>query len=147
MKREATTKIEIIDYRRNMRRKGKKYIGLLTLLLITLMFSISSAEIPGSINFEGFLTESGSPIDETVEMTFSIYDSESAVSPLWAQSQVIEVKKGMYSIVLSSFPNKVLLGAQYYLGVEVGTEHGSICLGRTRLTMVRPENIIFNYSL
>jgi len=147
MKREATTKIEIIDYRRNMRRKGKKYIGLLTLLLITLMFSISSAEIPGSINFEGFLTESGSPIDETVKMTFSLYNSESTESPLWVQSQVVEVKKGMYSIVLNSFPNKVLLGAQYYLGVEVGTEHGSICLGRNRLAMVKSGNITSNYSL
>ncbi len=130
-----------------MKRKGKKYIGLLTLLLITLMFSISSAEIPGSVNVEGFLTDSGLAIDETVEMTFSLYDSEFAVSPLWTQSQVIEVKKGMYSIVLSSFPNKVLLGAQYYLGVVVGTEHGSICLGRNRLTVVRPDKFVFNYSL
>jgi hypothetical protein len=136
-----------MDNRRNMKRKGMKYIGLLTLLLITLMFSISYAEIPGSVNVEGFLTDSGLAIDETVEMTVSLYDSESAVSPLWTQSQVIEVKKGMYSIVLSSFPNKALLGAQYYLGVEVGTEHGSICLGRNRLTVVRPDKLIFSHSL
>jgi hypothetical protein len=129
-----------------MKRKGMKYIGLLTLMLITLMVSISSAEIPGSVNVEGFLTDSGLAIDETVEMTFSLYDSESAVSPLWTQSQVIEVKKGMYSIVLSSFSNKVSPGAQYYFGVEIGTEHGSICLGTNRLT-VRPEKIIFNRSL
>ena len=147
MKKEATTNIENYDPRRNMRRKGKKYIGLLTLMLITLMFSISSAEIPESINFKGFLTESGSPIDETVKMTFSLYNSESAESPFWSQSQVIEVKKGLYSIVINSFPNKVLLGAQYYLGVEVGTEHGSICLGRNRLAMVRSGNITSNYSL
>ena len=76
-----------------MRRKGKKYIGLLTLLLITLMVSIISAEIPGSVNVEGFLTDSGLAMDETVEMTVSLYDSESAVSPLWTQRQVIEVKK------------------------------------------------------
>jgi hypothetical protein len=57
------------------------------------------------------------------------------------------VRKGKYSIVLSSFPNKVLLGAQYYLGVEVGTENGSICLGRNLLTVERPEKIVFNYSL
>ncbi len=130
-----------------MKRKRMKYIGLLTLLLITLMFSISYAEIPGNVNVEGYLTDSGLAIDETVEMTVSLYDSESAVSPLWTQRQVIEVKKGMYSIVLSSFPNKVLLGAQYYLGVEVGTEHGSICLGRNRLTVVRPDKIILSHSL
>jgi hypothetical protein len=130
-----------------MIRKEKKYIGFFTLLLITLMFGISSAEIPGSVNLEGSLTDAGLPVDETVEMAFSLYDSESAVIPLWTQRQVIEVKKGRYSIVLSSFPNKVLLGAQYYLGVEVGTENGSICLGRNQLTVARPEKITFNYSL
>jgi hypothetical protein len=130
-----------------MREKGKKYIGFFTLLLIMLMFGISSAEIPGSINLERSLRNSGLSVDEKVEMTFSLYDSEAAVAPLWTQRQVIEVKKGRYSIVLSSFPSKVLLGAQYYLGVEVETEFGSICLGRNLLTMARPEKIVFNYSL
>jgi hypothetical protein len=111
------------------------------------MFGISSAEIPGSINLEGSLRNSGLSVDEKVEMTFSLYDSEAAVAPLWTQRQVIEVKKGRYSIVLRSFPSKVLLGAQYYLGVEVETEHGSICLGRNLLTVARPEKIVFNYSL
>jgi hypothetical protein len=130
-----------------MIRREQKYIGFFTLLLITLMFGISSAEIPRSVNLEGSLTDAGLPVDETVEMTFSLYDSESAVTPLWTYRQVIEVKKGRYSILLSSFPKKVLLGAQYYLGVEVGTEHGSICLGRNHLTVIRSEKLTFNYSL
>jgi hypothetical protein len=130
-----------------MKRKGMKFIGLLTLLLITFVFSISSAEIPGSVSFEGFLTEAGLPIDETVEMRFALYDSETAVSPLWSQHQIIKVKQGVYSVVFTSFPKKVFLRAQYYLGVEVGREKESVCLGRHLLTTAKSEKIMFNYSL
>ena len=117
--------------------KGKrKFIGLFTLVLITLMFSISSAEVPGTINLEGSLRGLGLPGNQIVEVTFSLYDSETADTAFWTQQKVIEIRNGKYSTVIRSFPNYAFRDDRYYLGVEVQTEKESICLGRKRLAAV-----------
>jgi hypothetical protein len=119
-----------------MRTSRRKFIGFFTLLLITLMFSISVAEVPGVVVLEGSLADLGLPIDERVEMMFSLYDSETADTAFWSQKQMIEARNGRYSIVLKSFPKNVFRDARYYLGVEVRTEKAYICLGRKRLDAV-----------
>lgn len=119
-----------------MRRKGKLFIGIVMSLLITFMYDISSAEVSGNLNLEGSLRNLELPKGEGVEMIVSLFDSETAETPLWTHRQVVEVKNGIYSIVLNKFPNKMLSGAQYYIGVEIETEKGSVCLGRKRLAEV-----------
>jgi hypothetical protein len=104
------------------------------MLMITLSFSISSAVVPGNIHLQGYLDDAGSPINKPVKITLSLYDSEIAEKPLWSQRQTVQVDKGTYEIVLKSLPKYLFEDNEYYVGVEVETESGSICLGRKQLT-------------
>ncbi len=126
----------VIDERRSMRTGKGTVIGLLTLLLIMVMFSAGSAEDRGKFNLEGSLTGLGLIDNKKVKIIFSLYDSETAVAAFWSQQQIIEISNGKYSALLSSFPNHVFLDDKYYLGIEVRTQQESICLGRKRLATV-----------
>ena len=117
--------------------KGKrKFVSLFTLVLITLMFSISSAEDPGTVNLEGSFRGLGLQGDQKVEVTFSLYNSDTADTAFWTQQQNIEIRNGKYNAELRSFPGYAFRDDHYYLGVELRTEKGSICLGRKRLAAV-----------
>jgi len=94
------------------------------ILLIIIPFTGYSA-VPQTINYQGFLTDSGgTPVDGTVQMTFSLYDVATGGSPLWTETQTsVTVSDGIYSVVLGSVtPINLAFDTQYYLGIEVETD-------------------------
>ncbi|MBA7527476.1 hypothetical protein ES705_19652 [subsurface metagenome] len=111
-----------------------KLLGVLgVLLLVWAICNLASVHagvgVPKLINFEGKLTETdGTPIKGTKEMTFRIYDSAEAPSPIWVEEREVTVDNGFYSILLGSVesfdphdpPMKFDTG--YWLGVEVSGE-------------------------
>jgi hypothetical protein len=119
---------------KEMRREkaGRVLISLLGVLLLFSIIPLTGyAVVPETINYQGYLTDSGGlPVDDTVQMTFSIYDTADPVvtTPLWTETHSsITVNNGVYSVVLGSVdpagnPLNLPFDTQYYLGVEVGTD-------------------------
>ena len=100
----------------------------LTLLITTTILIISTlsfAEIPHSINYQGKLTDpSGSPVsDGTHSVTFRIYDVQAGGSPLWYETQYITTEKGIFSTQIGATKDLTLtFDKPYYLGMQVGSD-------------------------
>jgi len=98
-------------------------IGILFLLGATCL--MSHALVPMTMNYQGYLTDSGgTPVNGTVSMTFSLYASSSWGGALWGETHSVTVTDGVYSVVLG---NTTPLNPSHfidplYLGVKVGTD-------------------------
>ena len=96
----------------------------------TVMFflcSISSADVPDSINYQGKLTTaSGGCLNDTVQMTFTIYADAFGTTAEWTETQTaVEVKEGIFSVHLGSIsplPALIFDGSAKYLGVQVESD-------------------------
>jgi hypothetical protein len=83
------------------------------------------AEIPQTVNFQGFLTDQNNQAveDASYSMTFSLWDGpETTDNLLWSENQNVQVSRGIYSVALGSstaFPNTLTFANAYYLGVQV----------------------------
>jgi hypothetical protein len=77
------------------------------------------------INYQGKLTTpSGAPVNDTLQMVFSIYSDEGGTNLLWTETQpTVEVLKGVFNVLLGNvtpIPYSVFDGSARYLGVKVG---------------------------
>jgi hypothetical protein len=97
---------------------------LLGVILSWLMLPWAGYTVPTTINYQGYLTDAGgTPINTTVQITFSLYTTPSGVSTIWSETQNVVVAAGVYSVSLGSANHlNLLFDAQYYLGVKVGTD-------------------------
>lgn len=106
-------------------------------LFIMAFFSVISlyvnAEVPRLINYQGRLTDiEGQPLEGSYQITFKIYDVESGGSPLWEETQNVNIDKGIFSVMLGGVTNLNLpFDEQYYLEIKVGDE---VMIPRKRLT-------------
>ena len=94
------------------------------------------AEIPHLINYQGRLTDTdGSPLEGAYELTFRIYDAESAGSLLWEETHPgVTIQKGIFSIILGSVTDLNLpFDKPYFLEITVGDE---VMSPRQRITSV-----------
>jgi hypothetical protein len=111
---------------------------LLITLLITFLVVISTAHasIPEKINYQGYLTDpQGSPIDDTITLTFSIYPNTTDETPLWTETQSVTVTDGIFSVNLGDVTTLNLpFDTPYYLGITVGSD--SEMIPRQPLTSV-----------
>jgi hypothetical protein len=90
-------------------------------LMLGLMSQLGWAEIPNMINYQGYLTDSdGSPIDGTVNLTFSLYDTDSGGSPLWSDSYLVLVVNGLVNKDLG--PINLDLIHPVYLGIQIESD-------------------------
>jgi hypothetical protein len=108
--------------------KGEK-TGKISIILMVAMFLLTItqlvyAAVPQTINYQGYLTDSGgNPINGTVSMTFSLYDVSAGGTALWSETQSVTVNNGIYNVILGSgTPINLPFDTQYYLGVQVGTD-------------------------
>ena len=95
-------------------------VGIVTFFLC----SVSSADVPHKINYQGKLTNSdGELIDDVVSIVFSIYEDATKSDPLWQETQSsVTVAKSVFSVVLGSvttIPDSVFDGSTRYLGIKV----------------------------
>lgn len=106
--------------------KPKVFI-LCLLFAVFCLFSLSYAEVPQMINYQGKLTNlQGALIDTTISITFTIYTDSIAGSALWSETQgSVKVEKGVFSILIgavNSLPDTVFAGGLRYLGVKIGSD-------------------------
>ena len=74
------------------------------ILILALSFSNVLTDVPQYINYQGKLTDpSGALIDDTLSITFTIYDSSTAGNVLWTETQpTVVVEYGIFNVLLGS---------------------------------------------
>jgi len=94
--------------------------------ILLCMIAVSNAlAIPQIINYQGQLTGlTGSALDTTVAMTFSLYGAASGGTPMWTETQpAVQVTNGQFSVLLGTFtvlPDS--FAAERFLGVRIGSD-------------------------
>jgi hypothetical protein len=118
------------------KKREKLLIGAIGLFLILAVMPVTAYAVPGKINFQGFLTDSGgNPINNQtpgVDITFSIYDTCDSIvngecmvitaAAVWNETHLdVEVVNGIFSVVLgiSSALDASDLDGDRWLGVNV----------------------------
>ena len=91
------------------------------------LFSISLAQVPRMINYQGKLMNADEAlIDDTLSMIFAIYTDSIGVDSLWSERQdSVIVRNGVFSVLLGSvneIPDSVFDGGVRYLGIRVGAD-------------------------
>lgn len=102
----------------------ESFVFVVMWIAIFFLASVSSADVPHMINYQGKLTTAeGGCVDTAVQMTFSIYLDSIGIDPLWTESQPsVRVKEGVFNVLLGSvdsIPESVFTGDIRYLGVKV----------------------------
>lgn len=100
-------------------------VGFLSVLLLTTLLPLTVYEdVPQQINYQGYLEDSdGVPIDDTVDIEFSLYNVETEGTVLWTETQSVDVIGGIFSVTLGDVtPIDLAFDTQYYLGVKVGAD-------------------------
>ncbi|MBI5409165.1 MAG: collagen-like protein [Nitrospirae bacterium] len=106
--------------------KRKMSLIFLTGLLLLTLISLAVAEIPKTINYQGYLKDktTGYPVNGTVQMTFSIYDVGTGGTALWSETQSVPMSNGIYNVILGDInPLNLSFDTQYYLGVKVEADN------------------------
>jgi hypothetical protein len=114
-----------------------KRISIFTIVLMVAALVIASTVsggIPRTMNYQGRLTDAGGdPVSGTYYMTFEIYDAESDGTQLWAESKIVEVTGGIFTVTLgetNSLDEADLMGNDCWLQFSV---EGETIVPRTRL--------------
>jgi hypothetical protein len=112
--------------------KGKKREKLLFgaigfFLILAVMPATASAGVPAKINYQGFLTNDGTPVDTEgvpVQMTFRIYCPAGSPVADWFEIQQVEVSNGIFNVTLNINPDIFIQDPQDTcdLGVQVAGE-------------------------
>ena len=116
---------------------------IMTLLVVAgLLWAGSAGALPlrvpaaagtstGTIAYQGRLADSaGTPITDTVNMEFRLYDVAEGGTPLWEElwtgANAVRVSDGLFNVMLGSLnaiPQNVIAGHdQLWLGITVGTD-------------------------
>ena len=89
--------------------------------------SLVAQTVPSTLAFQGRLaTQSGTPVNGTVQLTLKLHDSPTGTLALWQEVQnAVSVNKGLFHVRLGSvtgFPPNLFDGKKsLYLSVQVGT--------------------------
>ena len=116
---------------------NKRKLILLTAITLTLVFGLL-ADVPNVIGYQGRLTENdGTPLNENISITFTIYDYETGGTALWTETQNVEVSNGLFSVLLGeseSLPTDIFSDSSRWIGINVDGD-GEMT-PRTKLTSV-----------
>ena len=105
-----------------------KYFKILLGLGIFLVFcSISWADIPNLINFQGILDSAGNPMaNKTKSVEFKIYAVPAGGTAYWSETQSVTTNAGgVFNVLLGSsnpIPDSVFEDTLRWLGIKVGTD-------------------------
>ncbi|NIS18103.1 MAG: hypothetical protein GWN14_06930, partial [candidate division Zixibacteria bacterium] len=100
--------------------------SVLTVIAFIFLTVFIRAEVPGSMNYQGYLTDDeGSPVaDSLYNVTFKIYDETN--TKLWEESHQIATSDGLFSVKLGSNGSPlnadVFSHSECWLGITVGTD-------------------------
>lgn len=132
---------------------GKKIKKLLVFILLCLVLYVQTISgeisqsvsyvnrtnnVPNLIDFNGRLTDSsGNTINQTVDITFKLYDVETGGTALWTETQSVTVTDGLFNVKLGSvtaLDESNFSSSERWIGISVGTD--SEMTPRTRIAAV-----------
>src|SRR5512139_1651962 len=95
-------------------------------ILATALVAPAAFGIPDQINYQGYLTRpDGTPLDTTVAMTFSLWNSDGSILR-WSETQPsVNVTNGLFAVLLGQYNpiSETVLGYQgLHLGITVGSD-------------------------
>jgi len=108
-----------------------------TLALVSLLIALAvvpawaadepDAQVPHLINYQGYITDDGgTPIDGTVEITFSVWDAATGGTQLWTETHSsVSVDEGLFNVLLGSITPMGYGGiptGSLWLGIKVGSD-------------------------
>jgi len=103
----------------------KRMLLLTVILSFVLLGSAitSTAGVPGVMTYQGRLTDGGTPVTDTLPMTFTIYEDSSGLYAIWTESQdEVVVSNGLFTVLLGSvYPlgDTVFDDTARWLGVSI----------------------------
>lgn len=91
------------------------------LLLLILFPSVSHAQVPGEINYQGYLTDvDGNTLDGTCDMWFHIYNDPNDGDNLWNEEQSVLITNDVFNVNLGAVvPLSEGIFSAAYVGIEV----------------------------
>ncbi len=113
-----------------------KRAWLLAAVLAALVVSVQADQVPELIAFQGYLEDgAGNPINDTVNLTFTVYDASTSGNSKWTETQYsVEILGGLFGVTLGSstaVPDTVFNDDGRWLGIRINA--GTELSPRTRL--------------
>ncbi|MBK7471649.1 MAG: hypothetical protein IPI73_14575 [Betaproteobacteria bacterium] len=97
--------------------------AIILLLAAALCCGSARAAVPHEINYQGYLTDpGGAPVNATVQMVFSLYDTATGGTALHSETQSVAVANGVFGVRIGAQPGQPLalpFDIPYWLGVTV----------------------------
>jgi hypothetical protein len=103
----------------------KRFLFFVAVCVLTFTWASVQAGIPELINYQGMLTDnSGTPLNGSYDITFKIYNAESAGTKRWEETQSgVSVADGLFNVILGSVnPINLDFSEDYWLEIAVGGE-------------------------
>ncbi len=96
--------------------------------------------VPKLLNYQGYLTDTfGIPIDDSLDMTFKVFDAASSGNELWSEGQTnVPIERGVFSVILGEstpIPDSVFADFTS-TWLELTLEGPQTLAPRTRITSV-----------
>ena len=106
-------------------RSNRILIILLGIIFVIGISAISYAQVPRTISYQGYLTDTVTAdliTDPALPVRFSLHDALTGGSELWFETQDVNVNQGVYSVDFGSstpIPASLDFNSQYYLEVAI----------------------------
>lgn len=102
-------------------------VASIIILCILMVAGSGSAQVPQTINYQGSLEQAanGTPVNGTVQMTFSLYKTQTGGSPKWSETHsAVTVEDGIYSVILGAITplDTLVFDKLYYLELSIDGE-------------------------
>lgn len=102
--------------------------GILLLLAIVGIAAIATtalADVPRTMSYQGILRNADTSLvpDGNYQLTFRLYEAATGGSPVWAETQVLAVSRGLFTATLGVVaPLSMEFDHQYWLSTQIGGE-------------------------
>ena len=98
--------------------------ALLITAIMLLAVSMTFAEVPKLISYQGRFSDAGTPVaDGAYPVTFTIYDQATGGTVLWTEIQNVTITGGLFSVLLGAVnpvATSVFSWPACYLGIKLG---------------------------
>ncbi|OQX84168.1 MAG: hypothetical protein B6D63_05175 [Candidatus Latescibacteria bacterium 4484_7] len=92
------------------------------IVLVLILSAATFATIPRYLSYQGVLTDAGGAVvaDGTYSVTFRLYDVASGGTPIWSETDNVQVSKGIFNVTLGTLVGLSLpFDEAYYLSISV----------------------------
>jgi hypothetical protein len=94
-------------------------------LILLLSAALVQASVPRTMSYQGVLRDTDGNIvaDDSYSLEFNIYDAEDGETPLWTETQSVDVVDGLFDVTLGVVtPLSIGFDTQYWLGISIESE-------------------------